>query len=143
MSKFGATHKKSHEKSGNKRELVIADFDQKEIYVKLLFSCGDSRFKGENIRTGQQIVSKARTSLSKGKNKARLQVGDIVLVQEGCDGFASYILIKYTDEEVKKLTKMKELVSYKPKTEDSSGILFENQEDINDEITEEIDISAI
>lgn len=142
MSKFGATHSKNHEKS-SKRELTVADPNEKEVYAKIKAAKGDGRFDVEIIRTGQQIFAKARTSLSKGKNKARLQIGDTVLIQEGCDGFASYILIKYTDDEIKKLNKMKELVSYKPKTDDSSGILFENEENVDDEIAEEIDISAI
>ena len=142
MTKFGATHSKNHEKS-SKREFVTADSDQNEVYAIIKAAKGDARFDVEIIRTGQQIVAKARTSLSKGKNKARLQIGDTVLIQEGDDGFASYILIKYTDDEIKKLNKMKELVSYKPKTEETSGILFEDQEEIDDEITEEIDISAI
>jgi translation initiation factor IF-1 len=143
MTKFGATHSKNHEKNSNKRDFVTADPEQDEVYATIKAAKGDARFDVEIVRTGQQIVAKARTSLSKGKNKARLQIGDIVLIQEGRDGFASYILIKYTDDEIRKLNKMKELVSYKPKTEESSSVIFENEEEIDDEIAEEIDISAI
>ena len=53
--------------------------------------------------------------------KQRLQIGDVILIQEGNP---SYILTKYSDEEVKKLTKMGERVSFKPKRDDESNILL-------------------
>ena len=142
MSKFGATHVKRDKPSDKKRELVIADPEQDEIYVKIEGLKGDARFNGRDIKTGQEIVAKARSTLSKGKNKARIQIGDTVLVQEGKDGFASYILIKYTDDEIKKLTKMKELISFKTKSDEASNIQFEDEGD-NDTEDVEIDISAI
>ena len=146
MSKFGATHVKREKSSDKKREFVIADPDQDETYGIVKGIKGDARFDIEVVRTGQEIIAKARSTLSKGKNKARIQIGDTVLIQEARDGFASYILIKYTDDEIKKLTKMKELISFKTTSSEASTILFvdENNPIENDaDDTNEIDISAI
>jgi hypothetical protein len=142
MSKFGATHIKRQKPSDKKRELVVADPEQDEIYVLIEGIKGDARFNGKNIKTGQEIIAKARSTLSKGRNKARIQIGDTVLVQEGKDGFNSYILLKYTEDEINKLTKMKELISFKAKSDEASNILFDNQEE-NGEEEVKIDISAI
>jgi hypothetical protein len=143
MSKFGATHVKRKKPNDKKRELVLADPSQHTVYANIKVSRGDSRFLVEIIRTGQEISAKARGTLSKGSNKARLQIGDTVLVQESHDGMESYILLKYTDGEIIDLTKNKELVSYKPKSEESACVVFENEDTNNEADDIEIDISAI
>jgi hypothetical protein len=136
-----ATHTKNHIKNNTKREFVTAE--DGETYAIIKGIKGDARFDIEIIRTGEVIIAKARGNLIKGPSKQRLQMGDTILIQEGNP---AYILTKYLEDEVKKLTKMGELVSYKPKQDDSSGIKFEdeaeNQEIDNLEIDEDF-ISGI
>jgi hypothetical protein len=115
-----ATHTKKHVKNNTKREFVTSE--DGETYAIIKGIKGDARFDIEIIRTGEKIVAKARGALIKGPSKQRIQIGDTVLIQEGNP---AYILTKYSDEEVKKLTRMGELVSFKPKQEE--GIQFENE----------------
>jgi len=129
-----ATHQKKHQKNTNKREFVTAE--SSESYATIKGIKGDTRFDVEIKRTGQIIIAKARGALIKGSSKQRLQIGDVVLIQQGNP---SYILTKYSDEEVKKLTKMGELVSFKPKRDDESNILFEDEVEDKEAETIEID----
>ena len=127
-----STHDKKHIQINNKREFVTAE--EGEIYAIIKGAKGDKRFDIEIIRTGEITFAKARGALKKGKD-SRIQNGDIVLVQEG---EPMYILHKYLEHEVKKLTKMGELVSFKPKNEDLSGILFED--DVKNQEADEVGI---
>jgi hypothetical protein len=120
----------------NKREFVTAE--DGESYAIIKSGKGDFRFNVEIIRTGKEIISRARGSLIKGPGKQRLQGGDIVLIQEGDP---SYILTKYSDEEVKKLTIMGELVSFKPKVVGDDIVLCEGDDDKSD--TQELKIDEI
>jgi hypothetical protein len=117
-----STHIKKHIKNNTKREFVTAE--EGETYAIIKGIKGDARFDIEIIRTGEVIIAKARGALIKGPSKQRLQIGDTILIQEG---FPSYILTKYLEDEVKKLTRMGELVSFKPKQDDGSGIQFEDE----------------
>jgi len=117
-----ATHIKKHVKNNTKREFVTA-IKGETFIAKLKAFKGEYRFDAENIITGELIVAKARGNLIKGPSKQRLQIGDTVLIQEGNP---AYILTKYSEEEVKKLTRMGELVSYKPKQDDEAAIKFED-----------------
>jgi len=127
-----ATHQKKHDKNKNKREFVTAEKGENYAIIKGIK--GDARFDVEIKRTGEIIIAKARGNIIKGSSKQRLQIGDVILIQEGNP---SYILTKYSDEDVKKLTKMGELVSFKPKRDDESNILFEDEvEDLEAETIE-------
>lgn len=132
-----ATHQKKHQKNKtNKREFVTAEIERNESYATIKGFKGDARFDVEIKRTGQIIIATARGALKDGPSKQRLLIGDIVLIQQGNP---SYILTKYSDEEVKKLTKMGELVSFKPKRDDESNILFEDEVEDQEAETIEID----
>lgn len=116
-----ATHTKKHVKNNTKREFVTAL--EGTTYARVKDSKGDLRFGIEIIKTGEITVAKARGSLKGTSN--RIKPNDTVLIQEGKP---IYILIKYTDEEVNKLLKMGELVSFKPTLENQSGVDFEDDE---------------
>lgn len=100
-----------------------------ESYAIIKGFKGDARFDVEIIRTGEVIIAKARGSLITGPKKQRLQIGDTILIQEGTP---AYILTKYSKDEVKRLTTMKELKSFNTKQNDASGVQFED--DIEQEI---------
>ena len=127
-----ATHQKKHPKKNNIKPFVTAE--EGSTYGTIKSNKGDARFDVEIIRTGKLIIAKARGSLIKGPGKQRLQIGDTILIQEG---EISYILTKYSDEEVKKLTKMGELVSFKPKVAGDTHIIFED--DVIDKETHDVE----
>lgn len=128
-----ATHIKKHIKGKSTKEFITAEVG--ETYALIKSNKGDARFDVEIIRTGKIIIAKARGSIIKGPGKQRLKIGDTVLIQEG---ESSYILTKYSEEEVKKLTRMGELVSFKPKVAGDDNIFFE--EDVIDQEIKELDI---
>jgi hypothetical protein len=125
-----STHEKKHKKA-IKREFVTAE--NGETYAIIKSIKGDTRFDVEIIRTGKIVIAKARGSLIKGPGKQRLHIGDTILIQEGEQ---AYILTKYLEEEVKKLTKMGELISFKPKVAGDTHIIFED--DVLDKEIDEI-----
>ena len=127
-----ATHVKKHIKKSNKDFTTAEDG---ETYAIIKSNKGDARFDIEVIRTGKALIAKARGSLIKGPGKQRLNIGDTVLIQEGD---STYILTKYSEEEVKKLTKMGELVSFKPKVDQDDNIFFD--EDAIDREMQELEI---
>jgi hypothetical protein len=130
-----ATHVKKHIKNNNSKKHEFVTAEKGETYATITGLKGDARFEIEVRRTGQKLVAKARGALIKGPSKQRLQIGDIILIQEGDP---SYILTKYSDEDVKKLTKLGQLISFKAKGDDDNNILFED--DIEDQEAETIKI---
>jgi len=123
-----ATHLKKHNRS-RKNEFTPAT-EENEEYATIVSARGDSRFIAEIVRTGKQISVTAPGKLKKGPNKQRIKVGDTVLIQEGP---VTYILAKYSDEEVRKLNKMGELITMKSTAVDAF-IGFDD--DVNPENTE-------
>lgn len=128
-----STHTKKHIKKNNKHDFVTSE--EGETYAIIKSIKGDTRFDVEIIRTGKLIIAKARGSLIKGPSKQRLQIGDTILIQEGEQ---SYILTKYSDEEVKKLTKMGELVSFKPKVAGDTLFIFDDDTKVPDKENDDV-----
>ena len=138
----GKTHTKKHTKNINKHEFITADPSEGELYANIKKALGDGRFEIEFLKTGKIVIAKLRGALIKGPRKQRVEVTNIVLIDNGSLGMY-YIMLKYSDEEVKKLNKMGELVSFKQKTSnvENTAFLFEgdavdddaNQVEINDE----------
>ncbi len=129
-----STHQKNHTKKKSVKPFVTAE--EGETYAVIKTNKGGARFDVEVVRTGKLIIAKARGSLIKGPGKQRLQIGDTILIQEGA---ISYILTKYTDDEIKKLTKMGELVSFKPKSAGDASITFEDEMAVLDKEVENMD----
>jgi len=137
-----ATHIKKHTKNNKKHDFEIAEPGESYGIIKANKGGTPPTFEVEIIRTGKVIMAKLRNSLCKGPNKTFIRIGDTVLIQEG---EKAYIINKYTDEEIKKLTRMGELVTFKPKS-DASNIVFEDEMAALDREVEnivEIDIADI
>ena len=127
-----ATHQKKHNKNkGNvKKEITFANDTESYGLVTSVQGGSPARF---NL-TRKIIIASASGKLK--FKKQIIRVGDIVLVDDG-----NQIQLKYSEEEIKILNKMKKLASYKQKTEDS-GVDFEDDTNEPDK-DDEIDISAI
>jgi hypothetical protein len=124
-----ATHQKKHTQKKGKHDFITAE--EGETYAIIKSIKGDTRFDVEILRTGKITIAKARGALINGPGKQRIQINDIVLIQEGK---LSFILTKYSEEDVKKLTKMGELVTYKPNSAAESMITFEDDAVSTDKI---------
>ena len=130
-----ATHQKKHKNKGNiKKEIIFANDTESYGLVTSVHGGSPARFNIEIILTRKIIIASASGKLK--YKKQIIRVGDIVLVDDG-----NQIQLKYSEEEIKILNKMKKLVSYKQKTEDS-GVDFEDDTNEPDK-DDEIDISAI
>ena len=118
-----ATHQKKNDnrKINKKHDFVTALTDQ--TYAIITLHKGDARFDVKIIRTGKTTFVRAPGKLQRGPKKQRIMVGDTVLITEGPN---AEIITKYSDEEIKRLIKMGELVSLEPKINDISNIVFEN-----------------
>ena len=127
------THSKKHNKTKTK---VFKTATDGHSYAVIKSTLGDARFNVEDKRTGKVFIAKAAGRLIKGPGKQRLNIGDTVLIEEGDK---SYIINKYSEDEIKKLTKLGELVSFKPKNaDDDDHIIFE--EDVVDDDIKKIEI---
>ena len=130
--KYIDPHAKKHNKN-KQNNFIIAE--KGESYAIIKSNKGDSRFDVEIIRTGKVIFARASGRLKKGPHKQRLNIGDTVLIQEGDK---SYIINKYSDDEVRKLTKLGELVNLTKNADDDDHIIFE--EDVVDNEIKNLDI---
>lgn len=120
-NKYINPHAKKHIKTKSK-DFVTAE--EGESYAIIKSNKGDARFDVEIIRTGKVLIAKAAGRIIRGPGKQRLNIGDTVLIQEGDK---SYIINKYSDDEVRKLTKLGEL-KFKnvDNDDDDDHIIFEN-----------------
>lgn len=135
----GNTHMKKHVKNINKHEFITANSSEGEMYAIIKKPLGDARFEVEILRTGKIVIAKLRGALIKGPKKQRIEVTNIVLLDNGSSDMY-YIMLKYSDEEVKKLNKMGELISFKPKTTDVENTAFFFEGDVHDDNDDRVKI---
>lgn len=122
-----ATHQKKHIKNIGKKELPVRDQGLGEFYGTIGDALGDARWKVK-LTDGRDVIASARGAIKSGRNKQRINKGDIVLVQESLD--LTTILHRYTPDEAKRLRKMGEVLQV---AEDngvgSSNVQFEDEEE--------------
>jgi initiation factor 1A len=120
-----ATHQKKHIKNIGKKEFPIRDPTLGESYATVGEALGDSRWKVKLV-DGRETIASIRGALKSGKNKQRINKGDIVLVQSSLD--LTTILHRYIPDEVKKLRKLGEILQTEEQTSSTSNIEFEDSD---------------
>ena len=107
-----ATHQKKHIKNINTKQLIICNENNGEFYGQITEAQGNSRFLVKIIKSNLIISSKIAGRIIKGPNKQRIFVEDFVLLQKDIytNDNKYYIILKYSEEDVKKLKKTGELV---------------------------------
>lgn len=124
----GHTHKSKHQKHTGSNELQYRQ--EGEEYAIVNGDKGNARFEVTLYATNQIAMAKARGTLTHGPKKQRLEKGDMVLLQRDdstTSGDKYYILIKYSQDDVKRLRKAGELTQIKEASdEDKVTIAFEN-----------------
>lgn len=136
----GHTHQSKHKKNTGSNELQYRQ--DGEEYATINGDKGNARFEVTLYATNQVAMAKARGSIIRGPKKQRLEKGDLVLLQRddnttGSDKY--FILLKYSQDEVKRLRKAGELTQIKEANqEDKVTVAFEN--DIIVKKQEEIEI---
>jgi len=127
----GNTHQPKHKKNtSSNKELHYRDASEGEEYGTINCDKGGARFEVTLQANNQVVMAKARGSIIRGPKKQRLEKGDLVLLQRDpttttTDKF--YILIKYSQSDVKRLQKAGELTTIKDYDQDENvSIVFEN-----------------
>jgi translation initiation factor IF-1 len=134
-----ATHTKKHIKNtGVGRELITKEGN--EDYAEIIAPKGDLRFEVKLLSNGKTVFAKARTAITRGPNKKRINVGDTVLVQ--LDGVPSklehyHIIHKYSSDDVHRLHKQGELIT-KVETNES-GVVFDGDVVVATDTNQEMD----
>ena len=139
-----ATHQKKHQQNNGKiisKILRIANLSEGENYAETIKILGGCRFEIKIINTGE---TKIATLCGKIRKKQKIGIGDTVLILEGKKMNDSIIEYKYSDDEVKKLSKQGEIKDIKPKSGEE-GIVFEDNitNENNDDNEIPIDITDI
>ena len=132
-----ATHQKKHNKQiGITKELIIKDDTQE--YAEVIAAKGDNRFEVKLISNGFSVIAKLRGTLTKGRNKQRIEKSNIVLCQMDMIGTDNkfYIVTKYTKENIKELKQMGEFASYVVNDEDDNVIFDDDVESKQFEVIE-------
>jgi translation initiation factor IF-1 len=133
-----ATHQKKHIKHFRGSSELILCANDNEFYAQVNKNVGDARFEIRILINNYTIIAKARGALIKGPGKKRILKDDYVLVQQADDKY--YIMHKYSNEDVKKLSKLGELKTWNSHKDEnvSFDISFEDEEKL-EEISEEVD----
>jgi hypothetical protein len=136
----GHTHQSKHKKNTNSKELQYRQ--QNEEYAIINGDKGNARFEVIIHATNQVVMAKARGSIIHGPKKQRLEKGDMVLLQRDestSSGNKYYILLKYSQDDIKRLRKAGELTQIKEANEEEKVVIaFEN--DVIVKKQEEIEI---
>lgn len=132
-----ATHQKRHTKhTGITKELIVKDDTQE--YAEVVAAKGDNRFEVKLISNGFSVIAKLRGALTKGRNKQRIEKGNVVLCQMDMtnNDHRFYIMHKYTKEHIKDLKKNGDLASYVEKDDENNVIFDDNVESKQLEVIE-------
>ncbi len=138
----GHTHQSKHKKHTGSNELQYRQ--DGEEYATINGDKGNARFEVTLYSTNQVVMAKARGALIHGPKKQRLEKGNLVLLQRddnttGTDKY--FILLKYSDDDVKRLRKAGELTQIKEASqEEKVTVAFEN--DVIVKKQEEVEINA-
>lgn len=138
----GHTHKSKNNRKNNTGSNELQYRSDNEEYATINGDKGNALFEVILFTTKQVVMAKARGSIIRGPKKQRLEKGDLVLIQRDpttttTDKF--FILIKYSQNDVKRLQKAGELNIIKDYDQDENiSIIFEN--DVITKTFEEIPI---
>jgi initiation factor 1A len=138
-----ATHQKKHNKqTGITKELIMKDDSQE--YAEVVAAKGDNRFEVKLISNGFSVIAKLRGALTKGRNKQRIEKGNVVLCQMDMTSsdYKFYIMHKYTKDHIKNLKKNGDLASYVEK-DDENNVIFDDDVESKQLETAEIDDNFI
>ena len=143
-----STHQKKHVKkhgSLNTKELIVKENNICEKYGEITSLLGNCQFNCR-LLDGSTIKAKLRGKLKSGREKQRINIGDLVLIElSECTTEKNiyYIIHKYTPEHRKTLISKGELTQVKTTLDIETTVLMEGEIKNKETQNNEIDIFDI